>query len=266
MAGDGMSEAGKLFTDGEAYERVMGRWSRRAGTAFLDWLRAAPGLRWLDAGCGNGAFTEDIVARTAPAAVTGIDPSEQQLDYARTRGLTGATFLNADAQALPFDDSVFDVATMALVIAFVPDPARAVAEMTRVVRRGGLVASYMWDVPGGGLPSVHVANAMKQMGVLPSLPPNADASRAESMVALWTGAGLGAVETRPLRVTISYSGFEDYWETHSLRVGPSGQAIAPLDAAQKDELRARLRERLPIAPDGNIAFEAVANAVKGRKV
>jgi hypothetical protein len=52
-----MGEPDKLFTDGEAYERLMGRWSRIAAEAFLDWLNPAKNLRWLDVGCGNGAFT-----------------------------------------------------------------------------------------------------------------------------------------------------------------------------------------------------------------
>ena len=73
------------FDDGAAYERYMGVWSRIAGETFLDWLAPEPGLRWLDVGCGNGAFTELIVARCAPAAVDGIDPSEAQLAFARKR-------------------------------------------------------------------------------------------------------------------------------------------------------------------------------------
>src|SRR5579859_7836344 len=70
--------ADQLFTDGKAYERLMGRWSRLAGAAFLDWLNVPKAMRWLDAGCGNGAFTEEIIARCAPAVVTAIDPSEEQ--------------------------------------------------------------------------------------------------------------------------------------------------------------------------------------------
>lgn len=71
------------FDDGAAYERYMGKWSQLAGEAFLDWLAPAPGLRWLDVGCGNGAFTEMLAERCAPASVEGIDPSEAQLAYAR---------------------------------------------------------------------------------------------------------------------------------------------------------------------------------------
>lgn len=49
------------FDDGAAYERYMGRWGQLAGEAFLDWLTPPTGLRWLDVGCGNGAFTEMVV-------------------------------------------------------------------------------------------------------------------------------------------------------------------------------------------------------------
>lgn len=148
-----MNEAPNLFRDGQAYERMMGRWSHRVGEKFLDWLDAPKGLRWIDVGCGNGAFTEVLIARCAPAAVTGIDPSEHQIDYARERNsVRKAQFRVANAQSLPFGDNSFDAAAMALVISFLADPLKAAQEMARVVRPGGPVAAYMWDIPGGGLP------------------------------------------------------------------------------------------------------------------
>src|SRR3954462_12854192 len=99
------------FNDGAAYERYMGTWSRLAGDTFLDWLFPQPGLRWLDVGCGNGAFTEMIIERVAPASVIGIDPSEEQLAYARTRSTSDvAQFRRGDAMALPFADDTFDAA------------------------------------------------------------------------------------------------------------------------------------------------------------
>ena len=70
------------FEDGAAYETYMGVWSRDVGEAFLRWLAPAPGWRWADVGCGNGAFTEMLVERCAPVSVQGIDPSEAQLAYA----------------------------------------------------------------------------------------------------------------------------------------------------------------------------------------
>ena len=97
-----MAEHQIRFNDGAAYERMMGRWSRLAGDIFLDWLKPRAGLRWIDVGCGNGAFTELIVARSAPAEVQGIDPSDGQLAYARTRsGAAMAKFRKGDAMALP---------------------------------------------------------------------------------------------------------------------------------------------------------------------
>src|SRR5262245_16736878 len=137
------------FDDGVAYERMMGGWSRLAGETFLDWLAPRPGLRWIDVGCGNGVFSELLVERCAPAAVLGIDPAEAQLAFARTRPAAGvAEFRRGDAMALPFPENSFDVAVMALVIFFVPQPARGVAEMVRVVNPGGVVAAYAWDLPG----------------------------------------------------------------------------------------------------------------------
>ena len=91
------------FEDGAAYERYMGKWSQLAGHAFLDWLAPKPGLQWLDVGCGNGAFTEMLVDHAAPRSVQGIDPSEAQLAFARSRHSSGlAEFRQGDAMALPF--------------------------------------------------------------------------------------------------------------------------------------------------------------------
>lgn len=254
-----------LFTDGAAYEQRMGRWSRMVGRPFIRWLGVPEGLSWLDAGCGNGAFTEEIVAHARPSTVTGIDPSEDQIAYARTRpGTESAEFRLGDAQQLPFADARFDVAAMALVIAFIPDPARAVAELRRVVKPGGWVATYMWDLLGGGLPINPMYGAFKSMDLTPPLPPSAEASRREALEALWRNAGLEQVTTEVFRIPISFASFDEFWESNTLPVGPLGKFIEKLPPAAKDELRDRLRARLPAASGGSIAYESFANAVKGR--
>ena len=108
------------FDDGAAYEQTMGIWSRFAGEIFLDWLAPLPDLRWIDVGCGNGAFTQLLVERCAPAEVQGIDPSEGQLAFARARSTSRvAEFRQGDAMALPFPAGRFDAAVMALAIIFV---------------------------------------------------------------------------------------------------------------------------------------------------
>lgn len=261
----GMIDATALFSDGKGYERMMGRWSRLVGAEFLAWLDAPSGVRWLDVGCGNGAFTEELVARCAPAAVAAIDPSDGQLAFARTRpGTAMVDFRNAGAQELPFPSASFDVAVMALVISFVPDPPGAVIEMARVVRPGGIVATYMWDFATGGAPLNPVVDAMKSLGIDPPLPPQTEASRSDVLQNLWQGAALESIETRPISITVTFSNFDDFWESNSLPIGPLGKAIEAMPTAAKEALRVRLGEQLPIAADGRISFEARANAIKGR--
>ena len=148
-----MVERAIRFEDGAAYDRGMGRWSLLAGEVFLDWLAPQRGAQWIDVGCGSGAFTELLYQRCAPTEVQGVDASDAQLAFARERpSVKDAVFQVGDATALPFADDRFDAAVMALVIFFVPDPAKGVAEMVRVVRPGGIVAAYAWDMRGGGFP------------------------------------------------------------------------------------------------------------------
>ena len=138
------------------------------------------------------AFTETVIARCAPGAKSrAIDPSEGQLAYARSRAEgKQAQFRIADAQNLPFADHSYDkVATMALVIISCRTPRKAVAEMKRVVRPGGTVAAYMWDIPGGGIPLAPLLAAMQSLGV-PTNSPNPEISRLESLRALWQQAGV----------------------------------------------------------------------------
>jgi SAM-dependent methyltransferase len=151
---------------------------------------------------------------------------------------------------------------MALVIVFVPDPAKAVAEMARVVRPGGIVATYMWDFPDG-TPISPLAPAMKSLGMATPERPNTEAAGRDAMRAIWQQAGLTSIETEVIRIRVSYSSFDDFWESTTLPVGPSGKALAALSPTAREQLKARLRKSLPIAADGTIAYEAIANAAKG---
>ena len=252
-----------VFEDGAGYERMMGVWSRLAGEVFLDWLAPPPAQRWLDVGCGNGAFTQLVVDRCAPSAVDGIDPSAAQIDYARARPAGRvARFQVADAMALPFPDASFDVAAMALVIFFVPDPAGAVAEMRRVVRPGGLVCTYAWDMLGGGFPLAPLARVLKDMGLPAPLPPSVDASRMEALQGLWSGAGLRDVATREITVQRRFEDFEDLWST-SILSASARLRIAGMSPAQREEARQRLRESVPADASGAITCTGRANTIRG---
>lgn len=253
------------FNNGASYERYMGLWSQRAGEKFLDWLAPRPGLHWLDIGCGNGAFTELLVARCAPAALDGLDPSTEQLSFAAQRpALKAARWHQGDAMALPLDNASVDAAVMPLVIFFVPDPARGVAEMVRVTRSGGSVSAYAWDMPGGGFPYFPLQAVLREMGAVVAAPPSPDASKIDELARLWREAGLLDVETTAITVQREFQDFDDYWET--VLGGPSVVAtLATLTPGRIAELQEKVRARLGISADGRILASGRAHAVKGRR-
>jgi SAM-dependent methyltransferase len=206
-----------------------------------------------------------IIARCAPAEVAAIDPSEGQLAYARSRpGTKIAAFRAGDAQNLPFGDDSFDVGIMALVVAFLPEPDKAAAELTRVVRGGGWVATYMWDFLGGGSPVNPLNQAIKSLGGNPAFPPNPRVARREAMRELWQGAGLKSVETEVIRIPVVFSDFDDFWNSNTVPIGPQGKFIDRMSADEKERLRRRLHDHLPAGADGRIVYESFANAVRGR--
>lgn len=252
------------FDNGAAYERYMGYWSQLVGKTFLDWLAEKPSLRWLDVGCGNGAFTELIVDCCHPASVHGVDPSEEQLIFARERPATKlAHFSSGDAMALQFPEHTFNVAVMPLVIFFVPEPLTGIKEMKRVTCPGGSVAAYAWDMYGGGFPYDALQAEMRNLGVLVPSPPSPEASKIETMRELWAAAGLEAIETREIVVQRTFISFDDYLST--VMGGPSVAAkLAAMSAEDIARLTTALRNRLPIDSNGHITYSARANAVKGR--
>ena len=252
------------FEDGAAYDRGMGQWSPLVGEMFIDWLAPPSGWRWIDIGCGSGAFTELLCQRCAPVEVQGVDPSDAQLSFARARtGARSAVFQLGDAMALPFPQHRFDAATMALVIFFVPDPAKGVAEMVRVTRPGGTVAAYAWDMEGGGFPFEQLRAALRDIGLTPPSPPSEAASRMEALHNLWTDAGLRSIETCAFTVQRSYADFDDWWMT-SAGSGSIRSALAAMSADDVERLKERTRARLPVDASGRITYSAHANAVKGQ--
>ena len=258
-----MAETQFRFDDGAAYERHMGVWSRLAGEVFLNWLAPKPGLRWIDVGCGNGAFSELIVERCAPAGVQGIDPSEGQLAFARTRPAARlARFQQGDAMALPFPESGFDVATMALVIFFVPEPAKGLAEMARVLRPGGTIAAYAWDMFGGGFPLEPIFAELRPMNIAPPKAPSEDASRMENLRALWSAAVATEIETRVIKVNRTFASFDEFWTIAT--TSSVGTVIGKMPATDVEGLKSRVRARLKSDNAGRVTGAAHANAIKGR--
>ena len=259
-----------VWAAGNLYELYVGRWSRLVAREFLTWLAAPLHSEWLDIGCGTGALTEVILQQTQPRAVKGLDPSVGFIEHARANSTDPrASFEVADAQALPVDSASFDVAVSGLVLNFVPEPARAVAELVRAVRPGGTVAAYVWDYAGKMELMRYFWDAAVALDPAAS---EVDEGRRFPMcqpaplVELFVQAGLSEVDVRPIDVPTGFRDFDDYWTPFL-----SGQAPAPgyaisLTEERRAELRERIRASLPVETDGSIPLIARAWAVRSRKI
>jgi SAM-dependent methyltransferase len=140
------SQHKEVWSAGALYEPYVGRWSRLVARELLKWLSIRVQKDWLDVGCGTGALSQIIFEHALPNAIKGIDSSADFIAYAKVHvDSARVTFEVGDAQALPMDSASFDVVVSGLVLNFVPEPRRAVAEMSRVARLGGTVAAYVWD-------------------------------------------------------------------------------------------------------------------------
>jgi ubiquinone/menaquinone biosynthesis C-methylase UbiE len=258
-----MAELTFQFDDGTAYERFMGRWSRAAGRLFLDWLAPPAGVQWLDVGCGTGILTELVLDTYSPAAVFAIDSADAQIDFAQ-RGLAAghANFQLADAQALPFDDAMFDIVISALVLNFIPDRRRALSEMRRVARAGAVVAGFVWAFDEELSPTWPLRRGMRQLGRdVPSFPGSME-SGLDALHALFEGAGLGTIVTRPIEVTVQFQDFEEFWEAQTPRFSPLTQMIEKMTEASQAKLIEAVRTGLPVRSTGGVEYTARANAVR----
>ena len=251
---------------GELYEQYMGRWSRRISGDFLRWLDAGVGRRWLDVGCGTGALTAEVVRTARPTAAVGVDASAAFVDSAR-RTVEGATFDVGDAARLAYGDRAFDVCVSALALNFVPDPAGAIGHMRRVTADGGVVGAYVWDYARGMQmlrffwdAAVDVDPAAETLDEARRFPLCEEGALADAFRA----AGIDAVERRALTTATVFTSFDQLWQPFLSGQGPAPSYVAGLAPLHREALASRLRERLPIGPDGAIALTATAWAVKGR--
>src|SRR5262245_60751005 len=128
-----------MFSAGDAYERFMGRWSRRLAPQLVEFAGVRDGQGVLDVGSGTGPLTDAIALAAPSSRIVGIDPAAAFVAFAQARHSDPLVrFEVGDAQALPLPDREFDRTLSLLILNFVGDPAKALEEMTRVTRRGGI--------------------------------------------------------------------------------------------------------------------------------
>jgi SAM-dependent methyltransferase len=257
-----------MFADAVGYEHFMGRWSRLIAPLFVEFARIRDGDRVLDIGSGTGSLAEAITASKPSCKVVGIDPSAQYVAYAESRKKSpNLTFEVGDAQNLSLPAAQFEVTTSLLVLNFIPDVSKAMAELRRVTRPGGTIAAAVWDYGDG----MQMLRSFWEAAI--ALDPSSDKldekhmplCRAGELSRLFRNAGLRNVEEQPLEVTMRFSSFEDYWNPFLEAQGPAGSYIAGLSEEKKAALRDRLRARLlkTSKPGSGFSLRARAWAVRG---
>ena len=261
------AERKDVWASGDAYEPYVGRWSRLIARQFVTWLGVPPHKDWLDVGSGTGALCEVILAGASPRLVAGVDPSDGFVSFACHKVIDErATFQVGDAQKLPVADGSFDATVAGLVINFIPDQTKAVAEMKRVTRPRGIVGAYVWDYAGEMQMMRHFWDAAV------ALNPNAvfldegrrfPLCRPEPLADLFRKAGIGDVKTRSIDVPTIFRNFDDYWTPFLGGQAPAPSYCMSLSEDQRVALRERIRADLPVKGDGTIHLIARAWAVRG---
>lgn len=258
-----------VANDGDGYEQLMGRWSRRLAEPFLDFVGSSPVESVLDVGCGTGSLASALARRFPATEVCAVDLSPAYIDYARRAGSNpNITYQVEDACALSFPAGRFDRVLALLLLHFVPSAEQAIAEMLRVSKPGATVGAAVWDARGG-----LVANRFF-FDTAAALDPKAAARRERNftrpmtrpgeLINAWLAAGFKDVVGTTLTIRMEFSSFEDYWAPYDGKDGPGAEYVGTLS----EEERARLKEAVKLAyidgePDGPRSYAALAWAVKG---
>lgn len=257
----------EAWNSGDAYERFVGRWSRRVAIEFLRWLAAPRGLAWGDVGCGTGALTSAILSQHEPSSVYALDASTGFISQARQRLQDPrASFARGDATRLPWSSAARDMTVAGLVLNFVRDHASVVREMARVTRPGGRVAAYVWDYAGGMQMVRHFWDA-----VIAVRPNDAKLDQAERfplcqpapLQALFESTALGSVRVHAIDIPTVFQNFDDYWKPFLGRTGAAPTYLASVSDEVRELIRTHLKSHLAPTPDGPITLTARAWAVQG---
>jgi SAM-dependent methyltransferase len=254
--------------NGAAYERFLGRWSRRLADHLITFADFAATGDLLDVGCGTGSLAFAMVDRWPARRVVGIDVAKEYVTFARSRaGGPTPTFDIGDAIDLPYPDHSFAGSGTQLVLNFVSDPLAALAEMRRVTVPGGVIVAAVWDFRGG------LVYQRIFWDTAASIDPCAGAARdrlfstplglPRGLIKLFVQAGLDRIQHSSITVRMEYADFSDYWQPLLGGQGPVGTYLVGLEP----DLRRRVKEATRMAyrsggPDGERSMTATAWTVR----
>lgn len=255
------------WSSGDVYEHFMGKWSSMVASLFMDWLQPADNLSWLDVGCGTGALTRTIQSNVQIKMMVGVDPSFDFLRYVGHKN-PSVSAINADARTLPIKHSTFDRVVSGLALNFVPEPEKALGELSRVVKPGGVVAVYVWDYADkmeflryfwDAVVALDLkARSLHEGNRFPICNPRV-------LKQMWSDVGLNRVSVYPLDAMMLFESFDSYWQSFNMGSFPAPQYLLSLDTTDRHRLRDHLRKMIPVEEDGSVRLIARAWAVRGYK-
>ncbi len=255
-----------MFTQALGYERFMGRWSHILAERFLAFAGLHGAQSVLDVGSGTGSLARAIVDASPRVCVVGIDSSPTFVEHASANIRERARFEVGDAQKLPFADGSFDACCALLVLNFIPDQRKALAEMRRVAKPGGTIAAAVWDHAQG----MHMLRIFWEVAdvVDPDKhlieEPQPMLER-DGLIALWEATGLREIESAALDFDMRFSSFDDYWQPFGLAQGPAGTYLSGVSPQTRERIGHELRRRLlGEKKDGPFHLPARAWAIRGR--
>jgi ubiquinone/menaquinone biosynthesis C-methylase UbiE len=214
-------------------------------------------------------LTFEIADRRIAASIDALDYKSGFVEAVNTR--KGAASINVRrgvAMALPYESAQFEMALSLLVLHFVPDAVRAISEMVRVVKPGGVVAAAVWDT-FGGMPSlrmfwdtvaaIHPPAEQRRSGLLirPMTRPN-------ELQTAFQHAGLSNVAATLLTIRMDFESFEDFWIPAVFGQGTHSEFLAGLPEPTQRQIESSVRAAyLAGLPDGPRSFASSAWAVRG---
>jgi SAM-dependent methyltransferase len=255
------------WLSGNQYEKFMGRWSELVALNFLEWLAVSPGSSWLDVGCGTGSLTKLILEKYKPKKIISIDSSPEFIKHTQQSIINPVVhFQVGQAEELELEPDSVDAVVSGIMLNFVQSPEAAVKEMIRVTKPGGIVGIFLWDYAEGMEMLRYFWNAAVELS------PNAKEydegnrfpiCKEGQLEFLVKDCGLKKVEAAPIEVTTVFRNFDDYWIPFLGNVGPAPAYNMSMNEEDRQRLKNKLKEKLPIAEDGSISLPAKVWAVKG---
>lgn len=268
-----MAQSSSTFAaaSGDGYELQMGRFSRLLANQFLDFAGLIDAGRVLDAGCGTGALSAELLRRTERAQVVGIDFSPVYVAHAsESTKNPRAAFEIGDLTSLSFADDSFEQVYSQLVLQFVPNTGLAMRELVRVTKPGGCLSAAVWDSRGGLTfyrifldTAAMVDSSAEELRKRTFTRP---LTRPGELARAWEEAGLEDRRAGEITFRTEFSSFDDYWAPFDGEDGPIPAYLRSVTADTRHKIKDAVRRAyVDGEKDGPRSYTATTWVVTGKK-